>query len=116
MAAARQRVLRACGWTGDGSSPKAVQRQTVRSLIESRRATSRTVRRSGFMAHTAIMSNLRGYLLRPQSRGWDRACGPLPSVLYICICYKRKKSRSVEDAPRLRFVWQEIDILATIAQ
>jgi hypothetical protein len=59
MSAARQRVLRACGCTGGGKIPNAVQRHTVRSLIDSRRATSRTVSRSGSTAHVPIMSALR---------------------------------------------------------
>jgi hypothetical protein len=59
MSAARQRVLRACGCTGAGKSPSAVQRQTVRALIDKRRATSRTVSKSGVVARAVIMSNLR---------------------------------------------------------
>lgn len=57
MSAARQRVLRACGWTGDGRSPSAVQRHTVRSLMESRRATSRTVSKYGVIAGIENMSD-----------------------------------------------------------
>jgi hypothetical protein len=56
MSAARQRVLRACGCTGGGKILNAVQRHTVRSLIDNRRATSRTVRRSGNIADVRIMS------------------------------------------------------------
>jgi hypothetical protein len=50
MSAARQRVLRTCGCTGGGNNPSAVQRQTVRALIDNRRATSRTVSKSGVIA------------------------------------------------------------------
>lgn len=56
MSAARQRVLRACGCTGGGNMPNAVHRHTVRSLIDNRRATSRTVRRSGTNTRVLIMS------------------------------------------------------------
>ncbi len=56
MSAARQRVLRVCGCTGGGKIPIAVQRHTVRSLIDNRRATSRTVSRSGIIARVPIMS------------------------------------------------------------
>jgi hypothetical protein len=59
MSAARQRVLRACGCTGGGNKPRAVQRHTVRSLIDKRAATSRTVSRSGVIARIAIMNDLR---------------------------------------------------------
>jgi hypothetical protein len=59
MSAARQRVLRVCGCTGAGSKPSAVQRQTVRSLIDNRRATSRTVSKSGLpLAAVEYMSDL----------------------------------------------------------
>ena len=55
MSAARQRVLRMCGCTGGGNSPRAVQRQTVRALIDNRRATSRTVSKSGVIARCSSM-------------------------------------------------------------
>jgi hypothetical protein len=47
MSPARQRVLRRLGRTGAGSTPSAVHRHTVRSLTDSRRATSRAVNNSG---------------------------------------------------------------------
>lgn len=56
MSAARQRVLRACGCTGGGRIPNAVQRHTVRSLIANRRATARTVSKSGLLAGIVVMS------------------------------------------------------------
>ncbi len=59
MSAARQRVLRACGCTGGGNNPSAVQRHTVRALIDNRLATSRTVSKSGVIASCGNMSDLK---------------------------------------------------------
>jgi hypothetical protein len=51
-------VLRACGCTGGGNRPSAVQRHTERSLIDKRRATSRTVSKSAVIVREENISDL----------------------------------------------------------
>jgi hypothetical protein len=82
MSEARQRVLRECGCTGGGNSPIAVQRHTVRSLIDNRRATSWTVKRSGIKMCVLIMSDLRVNKSHQGFSGWDRLLGTTPNILY----------------------------------
>jgi hypothetical protein len=90
MSAARQRVLRLWGCTGGGNSPNAVHRHTVRSLIDNRLATSRTVRRSGVIARVLItMSAPRETSLVAES-GTERILRTSPSIMYTCICFKSK--------------------------
>src|SRR5689334_17613651 len=84
MSAARQRVLRECGCTGGGNKPNAVQRHTVRSLIDNRRATSWTVRRSGIKMRVLIMSDLRVNESHQGISGWDQLPGTTPNILYAC--------------------------------
>jgi hypothetical protein len=93
MSAASQRVLRACGWTGGGNSPNAAQRQTVRALMESRLATSRTVSRSGFIGRNAITTTCENRASIP-TRGWECAFGNFcEHTEHMYMLQERKKHR-----------------------
>jgi hypothetical protein len=97
MSAARQRVLRECGWTGGGSRPSAVQRHTVRALIDNRRATSRTVSKSGVIPGVENMSDLR------------------EKALFACVGQGSASANQFEDTVRLYTLQEKKNSLPRMA-
>ncbi len=109
MSAAHQRVLRACGCTGGGSSPNAVQRHTLRSLIDNRRATSRTVSKAGAITRVESMSDPKKKSLLREDRVGSILADHFEDTVQLFMLQEKKNQFGADGAN-----WHELAENGTI--